>query len=333
MFEQQTASLKKDTLATPSSSTPSRAPIDKLAQHRATTFMRMDESHPEVAEYWLEATTRILTKQLPCSDEHKLECAIALVADEALSWWETTTLTAPAEKVTYEFFVKEFKKKYVSEQYLKERRKKFLYLKQALGIEDFQELVNRAIATEAKMITPEKKKGDSHGFEKWTRTDSRSQRQSKRERQQRGNHSNHTGGQRSNFVPRPQASSKTIAPGVSTFSTGNTGQAPGCGICKKNYYGQCKSRTNACYLYGEADHYMKDCPHNPNKVPARTPTNVRMHLLVETEVLTEQNLVIRIEEREEHVNLLQLLRNPELQVEVIISKGEMMRSPPMSLQV
>ncbi|KAL4272384.1 hypothetical protein GQ457_13G014530 [Hibiscus cannabinus] len=29
---------------------------------------------------------------------------------------------------------------------------------------------------------------------------------------------------------------------------------------------------------GEADHYNKDCPHNPNKVPARTPTNVIYHI-------------------------------------------------------
>ncbi|KAK9044451.1 hypothetical protein V6N11_058351 [Hibiscus sabdariffa] len=244
MFEQLNTSLKKDRPATPSNTTPSRAPIDK-----------------------------ILTKQLPCLDENKLECSIALLVDKALSWWETTTLTAPAEKVTWEFFVEEFKKKYVSEQYLEELRKKFLYLKQALGIEDFQELVNRAIATEAKMITPEKKKGDSHRSEKSTRSDSRSWRQSKRQRQQRENYLNHTSGLRSNFVPRPQASSKTIAPGVSTFSTWNTGQAPSCGIYKKNHYGQCKSQTNACYLCGEADHYIKDCPRNPNKVPARTLTN------------------------------------------------------------
>ena len=77
----------------------------------------------------METTVRILTKQLPCSYEHKLECAIALLADQALSWWETTTLTAPAESVTWDFFLTDFKKKYVSEQYLDERRKHFLYLK------------------------------------------------------------------------------------------------------------------------------------------------------------------------------------------------------------
>ncbi|KAK8670129.1 hypothetical protein V6N13_104890 [Hibiscus sabdariffa] len=70
-------------------------------------------------------------QQLACSDEHKLECAIALLADEALSWWETTTLTAPAEKITWKFFVEEFKEKYISEQYLNDRRNQFLHLKQA----------------------------------------------------------------------------------------------------------------------------------------------------------------------------------------------------------
>ncbi|KAK8534704.1 hypothetical protein V6N12_057348 [Hibiscus sabdariffa] len=75
-------------------------------------------------------------------------------------------------------------------------------------------------------------------------------------------------------MPRPQTSSRTVAPDASTFSTRNTGQAPGCGICKKNHYVQCKSQTNACYLCGGADHYIKDCLRNPNKVPTRTPTNV-----------------------------------------------------------
>ncbi|KAL4369689.1 hypothetical protein GQ457_05G022970 [Hibiscus cannabinus] len=68
--------------------------------------------------------------ELSCSDEHKLECVVALLVDEAVSWWETTTLTIPTEKVTWEFFVEEFEKKYIREQHFDQRRKKFLYLKQ-----------------------------------------------------------------------------------------------------------------------------------------------------------------------------------------------------------
>ncbi|KAL4377528.1 hypothetical protein GQ457_02G023870 [Hibiscus cannabinus] len=106
---------------------PSRAPIEKLLQHRAYPFVGIIREKPEEAEYWLGCATQIVIEQLSCSDEHKLECVVTLLVDEALSWWETTTLTTSTEKVTWEFFVKEFKKKYICEQHFEERREKFLY--------------------------------------------------------------------------------------------------------------------------------------------------------------------------------------------------------------
>ncbi|KAK8600670.1 hypothetical protein V6N12_050523 [Hibiscus sabdariffa] len=130
MFDQLVANLKQDQPVAQAVAAPSRAPIEKLSQHRAYTFAGAIEEKPEEAEYWLERTTQIVTKQLACSDEHKLECAIALLADEALSWWETTTLTTPEEKITWKFFVEEFKK-YISDQYLNDRRTRILHLKRA----------------------------------------------------------------------------------------------------------------------------------------------------------------------------------------------------------
>ncbi|KAL4319326.1 hypothetical protein GQ457_18G010190 [Hibiscus cannabinus] len=124
LFDQLVTTIKWDQPV----ATPSRAPIDQVSQHRAYIFAGTIEEKPEEAEYWIERTAHILTKQLQCSDEHKLECAIALLADEALSWLETTTLIAPAEKVTWSFFVEEFKKKYISNQYLGDRSKYFLHL-------------------------------------------------------------------------------------------------------------------------------------------------------------------------------------------------------------
>ncbi|KAK8694826.1 hypothetical protein V6N13_072370 [Hibiscus sabdariffa] len=211
LFDQLVTTIKRDQPVAISS----RAPINKLLEYRAYTFAGTIEEKPEEAEYWIERTTQILTKQLQCSDEHKLECAIALLADEALSWWETTTLTAPAEKVTWRFFVEEFKKKYISDQYLADRRKYFLHLEQgdkpiekyvaefckyckygaeyiktekdkcrrftdglngdlspmftALEIEDFQILVNRVIATEAKMKVAEKGNNENKSSKKQKR--------------------------------------------------------------------------------------------------------------------------------------------------------------------
>ncbi|KAK8595288.1 hypothetical protein V6N13_123168 [Hibiscus sabdariffa] len=103
MFDQLVSNLKQDRPVAEVVTASSRATIEKLLQYRAYTFTGTIEEKPEEAEYWLERTTQIVNKQLACSDDHKLECAIALLADEALSWWETTTLTAPAEKVTWNF--------------------------------------------------------------------------------------------------------------------------------------------------------------------------------------------------------------------------------------
>ncbi|KAK9036984.1 hypothetical protein V6N11_021907 [Hibiscus sabdariffa] len=125
MFDQFVMNLKQGQPIVQVVSAPRRAPIDKLAQHRGYPFTGTIEEKPGEAEYWLERITQIVTKQLSCSDEHKLKCAIDLLVDEVLSWWETTTLTTPTEKVTWEFFVEEFKKMYIREQHFDERRKKF----------------------------------------------------------------------------------------------------------------------------------------------------------------------------------------------------------------
>ncbi|KAL4281776.1 hypothetical protein GQ457_03G018790 [Hibiscus cannabinus] len=130
MFDQFVTNLKQEQYVVQAVVVPSRAPIEKLLQHRAYPFAETIEVKPEEAEYWLEHITQIVTKQLSCSDEHKLECVVAFLIDEVLSWWETMTLTVPAEEITWEFFVVEFKKKYISEQHFEERRKKFLYLNQ-----------------------------------------------------------------------------------------------------------------------------------------------------------------------------------------------------------
>ncbi|KAK8512377.1 hypothetical protein V6N12_037377 [Hibiscus sabdariffa] len=237
MFYQLVSSLKQDRPVAQVVAAPSRAPIEKLSQHRAYTFAGTTEEKPEEAEYWLERTTQIVTKQLACSDEHKLDCAIALLADEALSWWETTTLTTPEERVTWKFFVEEFKKKYISDQYLNDRRTRFFHLRQAnkpieqyvaefckyckygaeyiktekdkcrkftdglndelgpmftaMEIDDFQILVNRVIATEAKLKAAERRKS-GHWSDRKTKRDEITSWPSKRAKHFRENSSVHT---------------------------------------------------------------------------------------------------------------------------------------------
>ncbi|KAL4331844.1 hypothetical protein GQ457_07G008560 [Hibiscus cannabinus] len=159
MFDQFVTNLRQGQPVNQAVTAPSRAPIDKFAQHRGYPFFGTIKEKPEEAEYWLENITHIVTKQLYCSDEHKLECVVALLADEAFSWWETTTLTSPAEKITCKLFVEEFKKKHISEQYLNDYRNRFLHLKQAnKPIEQYVAEFFKYCKYEAEYIKTEKDK-------------------------------------------------------------------------------------------------------------------------------------------------------------------------------
>ncbi|XP_040931936.1 uncharacterized protein [Gossypium hirsutum] len=50
---------------------------------------------------------------MACSPDDYLICAVSLLKEEAYNWWETIEAVVPAEKITWEFFQNEFKKKYV----------------------------------------------------------------------------------------------------------------------------------------------------------------------------------------------------------------------------
>ncbi|KAK8670029.1 hypothetical protein V6N13_104795 [Hibiscus sabdariffa] len=309
LFDQLVTTIKRDQPV----ATPSRAPIDQLSQHRAYTFADTIEEKLEEAEYWIERTTQILTKQLQCLDEHKLECAIALLADEALSWWETTTLTAPAEKVTWSFFVEEFKKKYISDQYLADHRKYFLHLEQgnkpielyvaefckyskygaeyiksekdkcrrftdglngnlspmftALEIEDFQILLNRIIATEAKMKVAEKENNESKSIKK-RKMDGNPQGQSKKAKYQNESSMTYTPAPRSNFIPRPQSLNKPSVPVIFGNSSGKSERILPCEFGQNRHKGQCRIQSNLCYACGGDDHFIRDCPQSAQKASA-----------------------------------------------------------------
>ena len=68
--------------------------------------------------------------QMNCTVEEKLECATSLLQDEAYQWWVSVTRTAPPERVTWRFFLDEFKKHYVGRIYLNNMRQEFHNLKQ-----------------------------------------------------------------------------------------------------------------------------------------------------------------------------------------------------------
>ena len=71
----------------------------RLRANRAEIFRGVSGVAPNVVEYWLEATERIMD-DLDCSVEQKLKGAVSLLRDEAYQWWLTVRDGTPADRVT-----------------------------------------------------------------------------------------------------------------------------------------------------------------------------------------------------------------------------------------
>ncbi|KAG8479786.1 hypothetical protein CXB51_029317 [Gossypium anomalum] len=106
-----------------------KAPVDKIRKYGAEEFRAAVDDDSERAEFWLENTTRVL-EELSCTPEECLKCAVSLLKDTAYHWWNTKASVVPKEKITWEFFQTEFRKKYISQRFLDQKRKEFLELKQ-----------------------------------------------------------------------------------------------------------------------------------------------------------------------------------------------------------
>ena len=96
-----------------------------MARYRPIDFLGRKEDEPSMVENWLERIGRMLL-QMHCTEEEKLECATSLLQDEAYQWWVSMTRTAPPERVTWKFFLDEFKKHYVGCIYPRTKNRIFL---------------------------------------------------------------------------------------------------------------------------------------------------------------------------------------------------------------
>ncbi|XP_016752298.2 uncharacterized protein [Gossypium hirsutum] len=102
---------------------------ERLQSNGAEVFKGISRVAPNVAEYWLEATERIMD-DLDCTAKQKLKGAISLLREEAYQWWLTVKEGTQLERITWELFKSAFQGKYVGASYVDARRKEFLNLTQ-----------------------------------------------------------------------------------------------------------------------------------------------------------------------------------------------------------
>ncbi|KAA3487966.1 maturase K [Gossypium australe] len=52
-----------------------------------------------------------------------IKCVVSLLKDNAYHWWKMLISVVPRERVTWEFFQSEFRKKYISHRFLDQKHK------------------------------------------------------------------------------------------------------------------------------------------------------------------------------------------------------------------
>ena len=97
ILQQLAQALQK--AAQPAEVAPQRLAIERMARYRPIDFLGRKEDEPSMATNWLERTERMLV-QMHCTPDESLECAAALLQDEAYQWWVSVTKTAPSESIT-----------------------------------------------------------------------------------------------------------------------------------------------------------------------------------------------------------------------------------------
>lgn len=109
--------------------TPNHRPsIDKVYKCWVTEFLGLYNVDQTKVEYWLKKMQWVLD-ELNCSLMDSLKCSVSLLKEDAYQWWITLTSVTHRDHVTWEFFQAKFKKKYVSQLYLEEKKREFLDLK------------------------------------------------------------------------------------------------------------------------------------------------------------------------------------------------------------
>ena len=113
-----------------------KAPIDMVRRHGAEEFHGSNMEESDKAEFWLEKLQRIV-EEVRCPPDQRVTCAVSLLQGSAYDWWKLVLRnTRLPDPIPWEFFVQEFRAKYVSDMSRETKWKQFLNLKQRNLISD-----------------------------------------------------------------------------------------------------------------------------------------------------------------------------------------------------
>ena len=107
-----------------------KAPIDTIRRHGAEELHGSSMEELVKAEFFLEKLERVL-EEVRCPPDQRASCVVSRLQGEAYDLWKLV-LKSPGipNPMTWEFFVQEFREKYVTDMYRKSKWKQFLNMRQ-----------------------------------------------------------------------------------------------------------------------------------------------------------------------------------------------------------
>ncbi|CAH9101484.1 unnamed protein product [Cuscuta epithymum] len=279
--------------------------LEKLKKNGASIFLGKIDDTPDVAEFWLEQTTRVLEDlQVPQADRPRL--AISLLQHGAYDWWKSVLLRPDVpHPMTWAFFEARFLDQFVPAWYQEERKRAFMDVKQgSMSVSEYAYEFLRLSKYARDMVRTEEDKCRKYEYglnsevagqiiamrhmsftslvdsaqrlEGWHRhiggrgnssTDAPSG-QSSHKRQ-------HGGSEKSNWSKKGcnSQNQSIVASNQPRPQASSVGARPLCKFCEKNHTGECRRATGACFRCGQQGHMLRDCPNlNQEGVKAATST-------------------------------------------------------------
>ena len=97
--------------------TASKAPINMIKRHGVEEFHGSNMEESDKDEFWLEKLQRIM-KKVRCPLDQRVTCVVSLLQGSAYDWWKLVFRSPRLpDPIPFEFFVQEFRAKYVSDMY------------------------------------------------------------------------------------------------------------------------------------------------------------------------------------------------------------------------
>ncbi|KAA3483680.1 ATP-dependent zinc metalloprotease FtsH [Gossypium australe] len=251
---------------------------ERLRANGAKFFRGVSGVAPSTAEYWLEATERIMD-DLDLTAEEKLKGIVSLLRDESYQWWLTVRDSVAAEDLTWDYFRAAYQKKYIGASYIDSQRKAFLRLVQgSKSVSEYEaeflklsRYARGMVATEHErcvrfedglrdelrlLIAPQQEREFAVLVEKAKVAEGI--KESVRHGMDRSRLKRSFGS--SGSFGNPQKRARPSGPNQSARFVAARQGPPQCNQCGKSHWGGCWTGGKGCFECGSLEHRVRDCP-------------------------------------------------------------------------